>query len=117
MGRGPQPLQQDDKIKISERGSERLSFGHDPACEITAAARHRGWKPRPGIVQGLERVYIVPRRRHLGHKELRVRYEMIHDHFAACLVMVGWPSSVITYDPVEMGVLGKYVHPMQPINA
>src|ERR1700730_1490855 len=100
MARGPQPLQQDDKIKIPQRGSERGSLVHDPACKITTAARHRGLKPRPGIVQGFERVNIVPGRRHPGHKELRIRYEMVDDHLAPCLVVVGWTASVITYDTV-----------------
>jgi len=77
------PLQQDDEIGKSEGWSERGGFGDNPAREVRAASWNSRRKPRPRIVQGLKRVYIMPRRRHFPQEQLRMRDQMIHNHFAA----------------------------------
>src|ERR1700730_3175110 len=58
----------------------------------------------------------MPGRRHFAQEEPRIRDQMIDDHFVAQFIIVEWAVSVVTQDPVEMRMLGKLVHPMQPVD-
>ena len=90
-----EPRQQDDEFEKSERGRERDGFRDKLASEIRAATRDCRREPRPEVVDGLQHVHITPWRRYLAQEELRVRDQMIDDHFAAQLIRVGWAVSLV----------------------